>query len=559
MRSWTTRLTILAIAFTVLAPSASDAAAPQRFKNVIVLMYDGAGSTHTTVTRWYKGAPLALDDMYLTAFRTYGADSIITDSAPAATAFACGVKASDKALGVMPDNVTVPGVPVPTDETRGRPVASVLEAARLTGRSTGLVSTSNVQHASPAAYSAHWPDRGNYNEICEQQVYQSIDVVLGAGKPWLLPTTASGGKRTDGENLVEVLKARGYAFVEDRAALQAFNGKRVWGMFADGDMRYEMDRTAFSPNQPSLAEMTSKAIDVLSQNPEGFFLFVEGSKVDWASHANDPIGVISDMLAYDAAVEAALDFAKANGNTLVLCMADHGNGGMTIGNKKTDATYSKLPLSALVDPLRKATITGEGVELFLAGDKTEAKIKEALDKYGISDPTAVEIAAVAATPAGSMNYTVGPMLSSRSSIGWTTGGHTGEDLFLFFWGLSEPLGLVENTTIAAICAEALGIDLPEITAALFTPESEFVARGATVKVDRTDVNNPVFIAEKGFAKIEIPLSTNVMKVYYAGVLSETRSLRGIAVQAPKTGKVYVPRQALGPFDWRNGLSAAPLG
>lgn len=548
-------LAILAIA--ALCPIAAEATAPQRFKNVIVLMYDGAGSTHTTAARWYKGAPLALDGMHMTAFRTYGADSIITDSAPGATAFACGVKASDKQLGVMPDNVTVPGVPAPTDETKGRPVASVLEAARLTGRSTGLIATSNIQHASPAAYSAHWTDRGNYNEICEQQVYQNVDVVLGAGKPYLLPTSVAGGKRTDGENLVDVLKARGYSFVEDRASLQAFSGRKVWGMFADSDMRYEMDRTAFSPNQPSLADMTSKAIDILGQNPEGFFLFVEGSKVDWASHANDPIGVLSDMLAYDAAVKVALDYAKASGNTLVLCMADHGNGGMTIGNKKTDATYSKLPLSALVDPLRKATITGEGVELFLAGDKTEAKIKEALLKYGISDPTTEEIAAVAATPAGSMNYTVGPMLSSRSSIGWTTGGHTGEDLFLYFWGLSDPLGILENTDIARICAEALGVDLAEITAALFAPESELTATGATVKVNETDATNPVVVIEKGWTRAEIPLSTNVMKVYSGGALVETRALRGIAVRSTKTRKVYVPRQVLGPFDWRYA-EPAPL-
>ncbi len=546
---FTKNVLLLVTLVSALSSWPAETAGPQRFKNIVVLLYDGAGSTHTTLSRWYKGAPLAMDSMYLTGFRSYGADSMITDSAPAATAFACGHKASDKQLGVLPDSVTMPGVPAPMDETRGRPVASVLEAARLTGRSTGLVSTSNIQHASPAGYSAHWPDRSNYNEIGEQQVYQWVDVVLGAGKPWLLPASG-GGKRTDGQNLVDVLKARGYGFVETRTELEAFSGRRVWGMFADNDMRYEMDRAAFSPSQPSLAEMTSKAIATLRQNPEGFFLFVEGSKVDWASHANDPIGVISDLLAFDDAVKVALDFARASGDTLILCMPDHGNGGMSIGNKATDSTYSKLPLSAVVAPLKKASITGEGVELFMAGDTSESKIKEALAKFGVLDPTPAEIAAVTATKAGSMNYTVGPMISSRASIGWTTAGHTGEDLFLNYWGLNEPLPLLENTDIAKICAAAMGVDLAEITEVLFTPESEFVSRGVATRIDKSDAANPLFVAERGITRVEIPLSTNSMRVYYAGILSETRSLRGIAVQAPKTGKVYVPRQALGVFDWR---------
>ena len=105
-------------------------------------------------------------------------------------------------------------------------------------------------------------------------------------------------------------------------------------MFAEDDLAYDFDRPHLAPTQPSLAEMTQKAIEILSRNPKGFFLFVEASKVDWASHGNDPIGVISDLLAFDGAVASALDFAKARPQTLVLAFSDHGNGGMSLGRKR---------------------------------------------------------------------------------------------------------------------------------------------------------------------------------------------------------------------------------
>ena len=147
-----------------------------------------------------------------------------------------------------------------------------------------------------------------YNEIAEQMVYQNLDVVFGGGKKYLLPESEDG-TRVDGENLVDVLKEKGYDFIETRDELIAQKKSKVWGMFASNDMSYEMDRETLHPEQPSLAEMTAKAIELLSQNKKGFFLFVEGSKIDWASHANDPIGVISDMLAYDDAVRVTLEFA----------------------------------------------------------------------------------------------------------------------------------------------------------------------------------------------------------------------------------------------------------
>lgn len=527
-----------------LAPSI--ALADRSAKNVIVLMTDGTGSAHTTISRWYKGEALNMDKMFLAGVKTYGADSLVTDSAPAATAFATGYKTNDKYVGVLPDpaKVTMPGIPAIPAEWKEKPVATVLEGAKLMGKAVGLVATSNIQHASPAGYSAHWPNRGAYNEIAEQQVYLDIDVVLGGGKKYLLPKPQ--GSRTDGENLIEVLKSRGYGFVENRADMLAFSGKKVWGMFADDAMLYEFDRRALNPDQPSIAEMTKKAIEILSKNPRGFFLFVEGSKVDWASHANDPIGVISDLLAFDEAVGAALDFANNNGNTLVLVFSDHGNGGMSLGSKKTDNTYSKLPLSALVNPLRKAQLTGEGVEMMLGADRSEDNIKKVMsEQYGIDDLTADEIMAIQSAPAGSMNYVVGPMISNRSVIGWTTNGHSGEDLFFYYSGIKKPMGLIENTDIAHLSAGFMNFDLSSADQKLFVPADQLFGRiGATTSIDESDAENRALVVQKNYVKATIPFSKDIL--ICNGVPYQ---MPGITVYAPNTKKVYVPEAAMQLFQY----------
>ncbi|NWF53350.1 MAG: alkaline phosphatase [Syntrophaceae bacterium] len=525
--------------FMAFAPCLAEA------KNVIVLMTDGTGSTHTTITRWYKGGPLALDEMFLSGYRTYGADSIITDSAPSATAHATGFKTSDKFIGVLPKEVTIPTLPPIPEELKYKPVATVLEGAKVKGKSAGLVATSNIQHASPAAYSAHWPDRGNYNEIAQQQVYLDIDVVFGGGKQYLLPISA-GGKRTDGENLLDVLKSRGYGVVENRMDMQKFKGKKVWGLFADDAMAYEFDRREIYPEQPSLAEMTAKAIEILSQNKLGFFLFVEASKVDWASHANDPIGVISDVLAFDEAVKVALEFAKKDGETLVLAYSDHGNGGMSLGSKKTDNTYSKLGVGPLVDPLKKAKLTGEGVEAMLNSEfSNEDAIRRAMEQfYGISDLTSEEVAAIMGAKKGSLNYIIGPMISSRSVIGWTTNGHTGEDLFFYYYGYPKPMRIMENTDIAHLCAEFLGFDLNWMNKRLFVKAEEaFEPLGATVKIDKTtDPANPALLVENAKGQARLPLGTDLFICGDQWV----HPMEGLSILAgPGTNyeKVFVPQQA----------------
>lgn len=472
-------------------------------RNVILMIPDGMSPAAVTLARWYQnGMPLAMDEMACGMVRTYSADAPIADSAPAATAYATGFKSHTGYIGVLPDQATMPGeMPIRPEDAR-RPVANILEAARLAGKSTGLVFTCEAPHATPADFAAHYPDRKNYDDILEQMVYQKIDVVLGGGAYFLTPAA-----RKDGEDLVSELKRMGYEYITDPYQLARSTSSRIWGAFAAKDMAYDFDRDP--DKEPSLAEMTKKAIEVLSRNPRGFFLMVEGSKIDWASHANDPIGVISDTLAFDKAVKVALDFAKSSRDTVVIVVADHANGGISIGDRASSNNYDKLTLEEIIGPLRKARLTGEGVEKKLSSDRSN--IREVMSiYYGIDDLTDEEVEEIKKARAGSLNYTVGPMISKRAHIGWTTNGHTGDDVVLYVYAPhgDRPTGVIDNTDIAKYMERQLGLNLAVTTQQLFVPASELESRGLKVSVDRTNESNPVLLIEKNGAVVKFPVNKN---------------------------------------------------
>lgn len=510
-------------------------------KNVILLMTDGTSSAHLTLARWYKGAPLALDDILVGGLRTYSAESLITDSAPAATAFATGHKTNTKFLGILPEKTTMPGVPAIAPADQFKPTATVLEGARLMGKSVGLVATSQIQHASPAAFSAHTPFRDRYPLIAQQQVYGNIDVVFGGGLQYLLPKE-HGGVRTDGQDLTEVLKANGVSLLRNRDDLLAFNGRRAWGLFAPDALAYEFDRKDFAPTEPSLAEMTRAAIGALSKNEKGFFLFVEASKVDWAAHDNDPTGVVSDLLAYDEAVRVALDFARRDGQTLVMAFADHGTGGMAIGRKEIYKIYDKLPFEHVLGPLKQVAYTGEGLGRLIGDNRSEFNIRvQMMQNYALNDLTEEEVTAIQkAKMKRGLSHVIGPMLSKRAGIGWIYTGHTGEDLFLYAFGPNKPTGLIQNTDIARITAQSLGFDLAETSRNLFVDAAAaFAAIGASTRLDASDPDAPALIVEKGLRRAMLPLNANRLQTGKA-----SHVLPGLVVQVPKTGQVFVPQKAV---------------
>jgi alkaline phosphatase len=528
------RLALLVLLLIMVLPVMASA---RQFKNVIVMIPDGMSVTSATLTRWYLGGNLLnLDELACGQVRTHNADSLIADSAPASTAMATGFKSHTGYIGMLPEENTMPGMKPIAAEDRQRPVATVLEAARLEGKSTGLVATCEIMHATPAAFSSHDISRKNYDALSEQEVFAGMDVVFGGGYKFFTPDG-----RKDGEDLIAEMKTLGYQVITKPSDMASLKKAKVFGLFAPAALAYDIDRDP--QKEPSLAEMTKKAIGLLSKNPKGFFLMVEGSKIDWAAHANDPVGIISDVASFDRAVKASLDFAKKDGNTAILIMSDHGNSGISIGDNTTSKNYDKTQLNDLLSIIKKARATGEGAESRLSADTDESALKQTVcDYYGICDLSAEETAKIIdglKNKKGELNSVLGPIMDARSIIGFNTFGHTGEEVTLYAYapGGPKPSGVIDNTDIAKFTALYLGVDLAKTTKRLFADANKlFASKGAETGTDATDPLHPELVATKGNKEIRIPANRN-----YALVNGKRVQMEGIAVY--NQGRWFVPEKA----------------
>lgn len=504
-------------------------------KNVIIMIPDGMSHPGVTLSRWVynDGKALHMDSIATGLISTHNADTAIADSAPAGTAMATGYKTQDKLVGVKPAAATLPGARAVSADEALAPTASILEAAKLDGKAIGIVATSEIQHATPADFSAHATHRGLYTSISEQQVYQNMDVVMGGGADYLLPdpkgsTDPKNKMRIDGENMQKAIKAMGYNYVTTRADLLKVKSGKLWGAFAPTAMKRHMDRPA---EEPSLAEMTGKSIELLSKDKDGFFLMVEGSQVDWAAHANDTIGVISEIKAFDDAVGVALKYAKSNKDTLVIVATDHGNGGISIGDASTTKTYPEHPISHFTATLKKATMTEEKAVGQINADRSN--IKEVMAKLGINDLTDDEVKAIAGAKGvdkdgkavDNTGAVISKIVSGRAHIGWTTGGHTGEDVVLYVYSSdyrNTLTGTIQNSDIALYAAKAMGLNLDSASKKLFIPESKLAGLGMKAVKDLTDVTNPVLVITKGGKTYKLHADKNMMessgkKISYNGV------------------------------------------
>lgn len=514
----------ISLAFPQLSAAANTSEKPQTVKNVIVMIPDGMSVTGTTLARLYKGESLALDPLASGLMSTWNGDGTIADSAPAGSAISSGWKSQSGNIASTGKKYDFPGVKTPRQGEELRPVATLLEAAQLSGRSAGIISTSEFMHATPADFSAHDPSRKSYDNLTEQIVYNDLDVILGGGAKYL-----KAENRADKEDMAEILTSRGYSIVNTPEQLNSFSGKKLVGVFGKTDkhtaLSYDLDRDPAL--EPSIGDMTQKAIDVLSQNPDGFFLMVEGSKVDWAAHANDPVGIVSDVLAFDNAVAKAVEFAKKDGNTLIIAMTDHGNSGISIGDRSTSTNYDKTHWTTFINPLKKAKVTGEGFEAILESQSAKqdpVKIRALAQEWlGIDDLTDTEVNNIMGAKADSLNYVVGPILAERAKIGFTTNGHTGEDVVLYSYDPRGRLlgGLMDNTEVAHFMASALDVDLEQATNRLFLDaNAEFTAKGATVTEDLADAENPLLVVKKGNQTLKIPRNKNIAWLNDKEIVSE---------------------------------------
>lgn len=391
----------------------------EKVENVIFMIPDGYSSSYATNYRLYKGEESVMDPLLVGMHRTYSANSEVTDSAAAGTAMATGTKTNNGVISIDP---------------AGNKLETILQAAEKSGKSSGLVATSTITHATPAVFASHVETRADEKGIAPQLLQNDVDVILG------------GGKKYFSDELLNEAKHDGYEIVSDTQSLNDIKEtNKLIGLFAEDSLSPELDREL--TEEPSLKEMTSAAIDVLSNDKDGFFLMVEGSQIDWAGHANDAAWAMKDSEAFEHAVEAALDFAKKDKKTLVVIAGDHDTGGMSVGG------YGKS--GANLEILKNVTATGD----FMASqlNKERSNIQEVVLNYTGIKLSEAEINQVKEdrNPA----FQINSIISEHALVGWSHTGHTGTDIPVYAYGPQAHKfgGLIENTDFPQLMAEAMKI------------------------------------------------------------------------------------------------------
>jgi alkaline phosphatase len=423
-------------------------------KNIILLIGDGLGPSQFGAAWLYSSRALN-KSLHLVQVMQSGrtgyivndtADSMVTESAAAATQIACGVKVPARAVGMGPDGKT--------------PCKTILEIAKDKGMATGLVTTSGITDATPASFAAHVEHRSNEAAVATQQLKLGVDVLMGGRRQFFL-SEAKGGNRKDGRDLTNEALAAGYAVVTTAAELQKANGPKVLGLFNTSNMAYEMDRA--KTQEPSLAQMASKTLEVLSRNPNGFFTMIEAGRIDHASHRNDAPTTIREVLAFDEAVGVALEFQRRNPRTLIIVTADHETGGMAlIGHSKTSKEYVGMDLELM----QKASLSLELLVAKLGENPSPENIQDAIKRHLDVEITAQEAKVVADDTIHKLdpkNYSYGILhslayvLRPYYRVGWGSQTHTASPLMAFGSGPGSGKlpGFHHNTELFDIMKAAL--------------------------------------------------------------------------------------------------------
>lgn len=398
--------------------------------NIIMVVADGMGPAYTTAYRNYADDPSTpaietgiLDQVLVGNASTYPASvsGYVTDSAAAATALATGVKSYNGAIGVDADK---------------RPVESVLQQAKTLGMRTGVAVTSQINHATPASYLAHNESRKNYNAIADSFFDDRVDgqfvanVMLGGGTQYF--------KRED-RDLVAEFTGSDFQYVDAYNQLETLPaGSDVLGLFAPVGLPAALD-----DEQPHrLSYLTGHAIKHL-ENPNGFFLLVEASQVDWAGHANDIGSVMAEMEDLSVTMDYLKEYVDAHPDTLVVLTADHSTGGLTIG---ANGVYAWHP-----EYLREMKSSVSSIAVNMVSEASPAAYTEAQLGFTFEEEDTKRVTDIAALPDFEARETaLKAFLDKKTNTGWTTGGHTGVDVEVFAFGAGAEAfaGQLDNTDIA---------------------------------------------------------------------------------------------------------------
>ncbi|KAI4709755.1 hypothetical protein J4E89_005772 [Alternaria sp. Ai002NY15] len=475
----TAAVIVLAVIFQK-AGSDSKASHANGKRNLIFMVSDGMGPTSLSLTRSFmqfqNGAPwseqLVIDQHLIGQSRTRSSSSLITDSAAGATAFSCAQKSYNGAISVTPDH---------------EPCGTVLEAAKKAGYMTGLVVTTRITDATPACFAAHVNMRSEEDRIAEQMVGEYplgrvVDLMFGGGRCHFLPnSTVDSSCRADNKDIVELAKKKGYKYVDDRAGFDMLKTGAgldlpILGLYADTDIPYEIDRRNENDIYPSLHEMAEVAMKALSDatrdSDKGFFLMIEGSRIDHAGHHNDPAAQVHEVLAYDRTFTSVLDFIKnEKTETVMVSTSDHETGGLAVA-RQLHASYPEYLWYP--SPLANASHSAERLALeytkyLLAGPSDEDKanfVRSSITSgLGIYDYTDKEVADLVAEPITSL-YQYADMVSRRSQTGWSTHGHSGADVNIYSSDPEAAKALVgnhENTEVGDFLRDYLDVDVEAVT------------------------------------------------------------------------------------------------
>lgn len=374
---------------------------------------------------------LLLDSLMVGQVSTRATNSLVTDSAAGATAYACGLKTFNGAVAVKED---------------GKACGTLLEAAKKAGMRTGVVVTSELTHATPASFSSHSVTREDYAFIGQQMLKQGLDVAFGGG--------------------ADIFKQNGmweYAqshsmVITKREHLKWNNLTRpIFGAFAPSHLAYSIDQ---AHDEPTLTEMTETALNMLT-NKNGFFLLIEGSRIDHACHDNDVAAMVQDVLAFDKALRVIVKFAKEHENTLVVVVADHETGGLTIGNGAY--RYNDTALRLI-----KASAEHIATNVTLPYTKHGAilAVKRYAEGLWAEEDEAYFDGVGSRTTKDGLKTIILNYFNRKTETGWTTSKHTGVDVPLFAFGMGSSHfvgGIHSNDEIGRRIAAIMKFDLEKLT------------------------------------------------------------------------------------------------
>ncbi|MEE1999911.1 alkaline phosphatase [Alkalimonas sp. MEB108] len=408
------------------APEPAETSAP---RNIIFMIGDGMGANYLTAYRYFLAEgkqqqikPTIYDELWTGISSTWPDDqTLVTDSAASATALATGIKTFNGAISVDQQHL---------------PIGTLMQQAKRQGKANGIVASSQVNHATPAAFLAHNKSRRNMDAIADQ----FFDIRI---EGQLVPDVMLGGGLThfirDDRNLVAEFQAEGYQYADSWQQLAQLSQAPALALLADGGLPSVLNQEMEAP----LQVMTEKALELLSNHPQGFVLMVEGSQIDWCGHANDIACAMAEMHDFARAIQSAKAFVDANPDTLLIITADHETGGLALAADgiyewRADLIYG---VQYTVREITQRMMALEPAEL---ADQWRHWTGLTLDDNQLADVLAVH------QQQPELYALLNGYINQATRTGWTTSGHTAADVPVMAYGAGAEqfTGFMDNIDIA---------------------------------------------------------------------------------------------------------------